>query len=206
LEDSFYALSYKSNDKFYNGVTFEKIYALYDFDKRLRSSVMDMFENIEIAMRAHITYTHCNKYGSLGYKDCKNFHNPKFHKSFIKLFRNLIPEDKKHIADTYYNGIPYPYIQNWLQALTTIRNSCAHYGRLYNKDCIIPLQLSKNDKKIILNNRKIFANIFAMKKLCPAKTLWNTFFQDIQALIFQYEEDIKLELIGFPKNWEKILK
>jgi abortive infection bacteriophage resistance protein len=240
-----YTLSLISKGKFYNNVTFEKIYSLYEFDRRLRTLIMDMLENIEIAFRTHTAYTHSIKYGALGYKEYNNFYNKNFHTAMIKdiekevkrskeifiehncfkykdlafwiaieilpfgslskIFRNLKPEDRKHIANTYYPGIPYSYIQSWLQVLSATRNICAHYGRLYNRDFNNPPKLHDKDKKKVPNDNKLFANIYIMKRLCPERRLWRSFLLNLQALILQYENAIKLELIGFPQNWEHVL-
>jgi abortive infection bacteriophage resistance protein len=240
-----YTLSLKRNDEFYDNVTFEKIYSLYEFDKRLRTLIMDMLENIEIAMRAHISYVHSHKYGALGYGSHENFDIEAHHKSFIKdldreknrskelfllhnrttykdiafwvaieiltfgtlskLFKNLKTEDKKIITCTYYSSIPYTYIESWLRSLTEIRNACAHYSRLYNKNFINHPRLSKSDRELVPDSRKIFANIYVMKKLCPDKKIWRSFLLNLQALVLQYEDAIKLDLIGFPINWEHML-
>ena len=240
-----YALSFKSNDKFYDNTTFEKIYSLYEFDKRLRTLIMDMLENIEIAFRTHIAYTHSHKYGGLGYRESANFARKDFHMLMIrdmekevrrskevfidhnctaykdlafwivvetlrfgtlsKLYRNLKPEDRKHIANTYYPGIPYSYIQGWLQVLTALRNVCAHYSRLYNRDFNNIPKLHEKDDKYIPDDKKLFASIYIMKRFNPERKTWESFLLNLQALILQYEDAVKLDLIGFPEDWERIL-
>lgn len=49
-----------------------------------------------------------------------------------KFYRNLSEDLKRHIAKNYYN-VTYLYMESWLQTLSNVRNVCAHYGRLYNK-------------------------------------------------------------------------
>lgn len=58
-----------------------------------------------------------------------------------KLYNNLnnIPE-KKRIAQSL--GIPKPYfLESWLQAVSLLRNLCAHHSRVWNKNLPKPPQL-----------------------------------------------------------------
>jgi len=59
--------------EFYNGVTFEYIWNLYRFDRRLRLLVLDGIERIEVAIRTLITHLHSRDYGKWGYLDQNNF-------------------------------------------------------------------------------------------------------------------------------------
>lgn len=69
-----YLLPFKVNEeKYIDGITFEKIVALYDFDMRLRSLLLNVFEYVEISMRSRISYHLAHKYGSECYKDSSNF-------------------------------------------------------------------------------------------------------------------------------------
>lgn len=167
---SAYCLSFKRNDKFFNGVRFEHILAVYDFDKRLRYLLLNLIESIEIAFRTHISYLIAHKYGCLGHLN----QNTEYHKKFLgelekefnrskeifvthhkekyggvmpvwvaleiipfgvlsKLYSNMKKEDRECISKEYYS-IPSIFIESWLACLTDIRNHCAHYSRLYNKN------------------------------------------------------------------------
>ena len=65
---------------------------------------------------------------------------------FIKMYNNLLDEDKDEIADKYYNT-KGEYVRTWLHALSNIRNRCAHYGRLYNKNLTVTPKLFRSDRK-----------------------------------------------------------
>lgn len=67
-----------------------------------------------------------------------------------KLYKNLKEEDKKEIAKTYYN-LPYTYVESWLRTLSNVRNVCAHFGRIYNKNLTFRPALFKKEKKTINN-------------------------------------------------------
>jgi abortive infection bacteriophage resistance protein len=72
---SAYALTLKKSDKFFDGVTIDNVYALYEFDRRLRALIMGALENIEVAFRTHIAYLLAHKYGPIGYLNADNFNN-----------------------------------------------------------------------------------------------------------------------------------
>ena len=65
-----YMLPYKKmvggviTDDFRDGITWEKVYSLYVFDRKLRLLVFDAIERIEIAVRSQLIYQLSHKYGS----------------------------------------------------------------------------------------------------------------------------------------------
>lgn len=118
-----------------------------------------------------------------------------------KLYKNLkLPEQKK-IASEY--GVPFDYISSWLYSLSTIRNICAHYGRLYNR------KLSACPKLIKQSTYKIKKDyLFARFKpinILSQRDNWEGFSFKLKELIKEYQEEIKLDLLGFPNDWENIL-
>lgn len=89
-----YTLSLKKDDKFLKGVTIDTVYNLYEFDRKLRVLIMSALENIEIALRTHISYFLAHKYGARGYLNPDNFNNAMFH---IQVLGHLIADiDRAH--------------------------------------------------------------------------------------------------------------
>lgn len=119
-----------------------------------------------------------------------------------KLYRNLNEGVKKHIAKTYYN-VPNHYLESWLRTLSNVRNVCAHYGRLYNKELTFKPSLFKEDKKLFDNNF-IFSAIYIILRLLT-KNEGTRLLTDLEALIHQYEDALEFEYIGFPSNWKVLL-
>lgn len=81
---SAYMLTFKADDKFEGGITFDGIYDIYEFDKRLRNMIVGILETIEIAFRTEISYLIAHKYGAIGYMDAANFVNSKYHEDMLK--------------------------------------------------------------------------------------------------------------------------
>ncbi len=120
-----------------------------------------------------------------------------------KMYSNLKKEDKEEISKNYYN-LPHKYIKSWLHVLATVRNICAHFGRIYNKKLTIKPLLHRKDIEAEIKNDTIIAVLAIMGKLIKDKAEWRSFLTNIKALIEQYE-DVDIRLMGFPDNWEQII-
>lgn len=120
-----------------------------------------------------------------------------------KLYKNLKEEDKKEIAKTYDN-VPYTYIESWLRTLSNVRNVCAHFGRIYNKNLIFRPALFNNEKKII-DNKKVFAAIYVAKRLLTRQE-GDRLLASLEALIDEYEGQLDLSCLGLKSNWKDLLK
>lgn len=119
-----------------------------------------------------------------------------------KLYRNLDEVVKKHIAKVYYN-VPYNYLESWLQTLSNVRNVCAHYGRLYNKKLTFKPRLFKEESKQF-NNDLTFASIYITQRLLT-KNEGTRLITDLKALIYEFEDVLEFEHLGFPSNWTELL-
>ncbi|GIW48989.1 MAG: ABC transporter permease [Caloramator sp.] len=107
---SAYMLTFKENDKFNEGITFDDVYNLYKFDKELRNLILPVLESIEVAFRTHIAYLIAHKYGPLGYEDKNNFKNEKYHADMKnKLQEEINRSDElfvKHHINNYDGVFP----------------------------------------------------------------------------------------------------
>ncbi len=61
----------KITDKFKEHTTWDSVYNLYVFDRKLRLLLFDAIERVEVAIRAQIVYQLSHKYGS-HWQDCKD--------------------------------------------------------------------------------------------------------------------------------------
>lgn len=86
-----YALTLKdplNKDKYIEGTTFNKIIALYEFDRKLRLLLLGVLEKIEIAFRTHISYEIAHTCGPLDIKIKKTLTTRNFTKNFLKKWKN----------------------------------------------------------------------------------------------------------------------
>lgn len=119
-------------------------------------------------------------------------------------YGDLKSEDQKIIARNAFSSSS-ACINSWLRCITDLRNRCAHYSRLYFWTFpAIPLTPKGNSFRM---DRKLFSQIMMLKYLYPDKNFWNTkFVIGIEMLIKEYLPDISLKHIGFPENWEALLR
>jgi abortive infection bacteriophage resistance protein len=120
-----------------------------------------------------------------------------------RFYSGLKPEDKKEIAETYYQ-VSHTYLQSWIHSVSVLRNICAHYGRIYNRTITIRPKLFKEDvdKGIMSNN--VYGLIYTMGKINKDRNEWVLFISNLRSLIDKYD-NIDLNKIGFPANWDPVL-
>lgn len=92
---------------------------------------------------------------------------------------------------------------SWIQAVSVMRNICAHNSRIYNR--VIPSipQLIHTDS-IVPPPRfnGLYQIMLAMKYLRPNDESWNNFVNEFKALIYQYSNVCDINRINFPSDWE----
>ncbi len=137
------------SSKLVEGTCIEQVIDLYEFDRRLRSLVMDALERIEISIRTQITYHFGHQHGAFGHIDPSHFH-PKFdHTQWL----SKLEKETKRSSDEFirhykkkYNG--FPHIPIWM--LTEVMS----FGSLsfFYKGLINNQKSGVEDKKVIANH------------------------------------------------------
>ena len=65
---SSYFLPFKTESgKYKENLTLERVYHIYEFDRKLRDLLFTAIEVIEVSLRSRLSYFHSKKYGPLGY-------------------------------------------------------------------------------------------------------------------------------------------
>lgn len=120
-----------------------------------------------------------------------------------KFFSNLMPDIQNYIAANM--GFDSLYIANWLHCFAVLRNTCAHYGRIYN--CVlkpsIKLGPKTNRSYPEIQNDSLFAYVVGMARFMPDGT--ERFLSDLTDIVEKWETDLELGLLGFPANWEELM-
>src|SRR5690625_158443 len=83
---SAYTLTLKTGDLFHEGVTFNLIFNLYEFDRKLRLQLLSLLEKIEVSLRTKISYYLAHEYGSTAHLTITNFKNEEY---FIDMTRQI---------------------------------------------------------------------------------------------------------------------
>lgn len=109
---SAYFLPFKGEDgKYTEGLSFDRIYGIYEFDSHLRSILFSAIEEIEISFRARLSYFHSGKYGPLGYLDPSTFNSKHNVQKFQANIQREIESNKnalfvKHHIEEYGGQFP----------------------------------------------------------------------------------------------------
>ncbi len=210
-------------EKYIDGISLEHIYRLYEFDSIFRNILIHVIEQLEIQLRTQISNFLALKYGSEGYVDPAHFTEKKtkngepVHTTVMESFnkerehQKNAPFVKHHMAKyekeiaRLYNTEP-KYLGSWILALVEIRNICAHYSRLYN----MPLKQTPHlypeyQKYRVGTINKVFPALLAIKRMLNCDERWNAFEIQLEALIDEYSDVVRLSFMGFPKEWREVL-
>ena len=126
------------NNNYKTNVTFEEIFALYEFDKNIKAIFLKYTLEIEVIIKSLIANTLSEKYGIQDYLKLENFDenvNENFINKLIESIKNEIDDNYnkhtaiKHYKDTY-NFIP-PFV---LTKILTFGVISRYYGLLKQSD------------------------------------------------------------------------
>ena len=101
--------------QFVDGTTFDQVIALYEFDRRLRSLVLNALEHIEVAVRTRLAYHMGHRYGTFGHTDSANFH-PKFdHARWLSNLESETERSSDEFIRHYRNKYAgFPTVPIWM--------------------------------------------------------------------------------------------
>lgn len=92
---------------------------------------------------------------------------------------------------------------SWIQAVSVMRNICAHNSRIYNRAISTRPQLISSD---IINPQPRYNGLYqimlSMKYLRPTDDSWTTFVRDFKQLLAKYHGVYELRRMNFPADWE----
>lgn len=124
---SAYMLPYKQKengkilDSFQEGVTWDTVYNLYVFDRKLRLLVFDAIERLEVAIRAQIIYQLSHKYGSHWQDRPEIFTPPKTItlRDGRTVIMDVYGDIQKHIKEQLHNNKAEVFIQHYCNKYDT---------------------------------------------------------------------------------------
>ena len=127
---SAYMLPYKKKengiiiDAFKEGTTWDDIYDLYVFDRKLRLLVFDAIERLEVAIRTQIIYQLCHKYGS-HWQDNAHIFMPSREVTLRdgrKITIDVYREIQSHIKEQLHSNRAEVFIQHYHNKYDTPEN------------------------------------------------------------------------------------
>lgn len=128
-----------------------------------------------------------------------------------RLYQALRKDDnKKQLAQSY--GIADTNVfENWLHALSNLRNSCAHHGRIWNRRFTVNMVLPYNtlrpfmsrEGQTLAKRNKLFPLLSAIKFLLDGIDLSNGFKESLMELLDYKPHILSLHDMGFLKDWKQ---
>lgn len=156
-----------TNNEYKKNVSFDEIYALFEFDKNLRSIFLEYSLEIEMILKSLLAETISSKYGVKDYLINKNFDDT-INKTIINETINVIKEEinkqnGKHEAVTHYideYGFVPPFV---LIKILTLGELSRLYAMLKQSD---RQRISKNFKLSDKVLKQIIMNMTMIRNIC----------------------------------------
>lgn len=235
--------------RFRSDTHFETAASIYEFDRKLRLTLMDAIERLEVAIRGSWAYELAHNGGPHAYLDASHYSDRTlFHQNFAKLARD-VGESKetfiRHYRENYdlpvmppvwmaaeimslgqlsrwlsllsspaiRNAISNPFglhesvLVPFVRHLSTVRNTCAHHGRLWNRKFLIGFKLPHQPSPLAqsltpyapgpVSIYNTLAMLVHLMKMANPGSSWK---MRLVALLEAHPTD-DLAAMGFPADW-----
>ncbi|WP_433964378.1 Abi family protein [Tunturiibacter gelidiferens] len=116
-----------------------------------------------------------------------------------KMYANLRAKLRKQIAQEFRQ--PAPVFLSWLHALTAIRNTCAHHGRLWNRELAVKPELPKTWKAQGIDNKRLYVIALIVQTLLSEVSPDSQWKERLKAHFNAYSS-VDLAQMQFPANWQ----
>mgnify|MGYP000623335693 CR=1 FL=1 len=199
-----YGAEAHNKEEIFKDINLHKGY--YDEDGRYHNGLLDEIESEkrkkknELFVKHHIK-TYNGKFPIWAVVEIFSFG------MLSKMYKNLVVAEQKEISRGCFNT-NHQLLESWLDTLAYIRNTCAHYGRLYNKKLpkIPKIHSRYSQYKEDIEINKVFVAILALKELLTPINKYDEFKESLKSLIKEYINVIDLYTLGFIDKWEEILE
>ena len=113
-------------------------------------------------------------------------------------------EDKKEVSQHF--SVHHEKLAEWLHILTYVRNTCAHHGRLWNKELAIKSKVDKDPNwqpPITPTNKRIFYVLLILKTLLRPTGFDTEWCNQLNKLLKPILKNENWRVaMGFPEKWE----
>lgn len=129
-----------------------------------------------------------------------------------RLYQALKLDDRKKFIAAKF-GLPRVDIfENWLHAISNLRNCCAHHSRVWNRRFMVNVKLPYNtpytfmDRYTIneLHKNKLFAVLSCVAYILNIISPGNDFKNNVKRLLKSDCSLLSMKDMGFPKNWQAL--
>ena len=102
---SAYLLPFKqANGTYKDGTSLSNVYDIYEFDRKLRSLILSVLEEIEIILRTQLAYYHSCKYCALAYTNSEMFNRSHKHEDFLSELNKQIANNSDNLFVNHHKN------------------------------------------------------------------------------------------------------
>lgn len=121
-----------------------------------------------------------------------------------KIFENLKKGQEKNAVTSYFGLKDVSIIENWIFCFSSLRNICAHHGRVWNRR-LVKIKLPTNPTNTFLKDKSIYTNKlyatlscieYVLKIISPENTFNNRLKELMKICPLAQSKEM-----GFPENW-----
>ncbi|WP_338103232.1 Abi family protein [Methanolapillus millepedarum] len=125
--------------------------------------------------------------------------------SLVFKYLHMNQSKQKIMVHFDFNSKDDDILKGWIHNLSIIRNICAHYGRLWDRELPIAVKFPQNSPRLFIKNtavnpKKLYASICCIQYLLNSINQGNEFKIEFQELLRKYPS-INTKKMGFPKRW-----
>lgn len=132
--------------------------------------------------------------------------------SLSRLFKLLRKDNVKNKIAKQFGINKAEILENWLHAISDLRNCCAHHSRIWNRRFIVQVMLPYNSdfpfmKKNVITNikqNKLFAILSCIKYILDIVSPQSEFKNNLLVVIGSGGKLLTLREMGFPADWESL--
>lgn len=126
-----------------------------------------------------------------------------------RLYELLNKDDNKKTVAKLLGLNKVDILENWMHALSNLRNCCAHHSRVWNRRFIVNILLPTNADRLFLDRdtiartkrNKLFAYLCCIKYILDIISPNNDFHKNLKGIIAEGGKLLSLKDMGFPENW-----
>lgn len=128
-----------------------------------------------------------------------------------RLYQSLKKNDCKKCLAQSYGIADVSVFENWLHAISNLRNCCAHHGRIWNRRFMVNMVLPYNTSRPFINREsltaikrnKLFPLLSSVKFLLDSVDSSGDFKENLFLLLNRKLCLLSLRDMGFPGNWRQ---
>ncbi len=128
-----------------------------------------------------------------------------------RIYASLNKDATKKLVAKSFGLNDVKILENWLHAISNLRNCCAHHSRIWNRRIMIGVIFPKktiipffeNDKLNKIRNNKLYAYLCCISYLLNLINPNNEFPIKLNTIISRKDKLLEIDKMGFTTDWKE---